>query len=80
VSLEFFRRSASLRFTRGYRAFDHLGLLAPIWRWHWTVLLKLLALLMAVALSAILGIYSWKSRPQLSEEPQESVEADALIG
>jgi hypothetical protein len=58
------------RLTRGYgdTTVDSFRL-HSILTWHWSVKAKIIFLIVAVLLSALLGILSWHYRPKL--EPQE---------
>lgn len=73
TSMVILSEEAASRFTRGYRELNSIHLLAPLHKWHWTVQVKTTALIVAIVLSAILGILSWRYRPQpgrgLSSEP-----------
>jgi len=68
-------RQATIRLSSGYwEKADHwyrpIHLLAAPWHWHYTVLLKILLLILAAIASGYLGLQSWKYRPQIVPEPE----------
>ena len=57
----------SLRLTRGYREnVGHPFEISSVLQWHWTVKLEVACLTIPVVLSAVLGVFCWRCRPQLS--------------
>jgi len=59
--------ASASRLTRGYWGFPKGKFhLAPISGFHWIVDVKLVAMIVAIILSAYLGIIRWKYRPQMT--------------
>jgi hypothetical protein len=66
---------ATIRLSSGYwerteQWLHPVHFLAPVWHWHYTVLLKILMLILAAIASGYLGFLSWKYRPQIAPEPE----------
>lgn len=69
VSLLVLGTASAIRLTRGYWGFPNGKFhLAPISGFHWTVDAKLIAMIVAIILSAYLGNVCWKYRPQLAAD------------
>jgi hypothetical protein len=65
---------ATVRLSSGYwerteQWFRPVHFLAPLWHWHYSVLLKIFLLALAAIASGYLGFLSWKYRPQIVPEP-----------
>jgi hypothetical protein len=72
--------ASAIRLTRGYWGFPNGKFhLAPVSGFHWTVDVKLVAMIVAIILSAYLGSICWEYRPQMAAvsappKPLEQVE------